>query len=177
MNNTTVKRKGRPGDVERQVGTRAAKTKVKVKDWSVLSDLPRDELSALLGPTIDEIIAEEFDAKTLAEIHVRAAAKAERIKSFMRAEATAKSAALGVLRTMRKTAGITQKEMAKRLDISPPAISKMESADPQMSSVLLYAEALGNSLSLMISGPKGEAVVPFEVNPLETSSHRKPLPA
>ena len=175
MSTTTAKRRRGSEIVARQA--RARIVKIKENDWSALSALPRKELSALLGPTIEEVMAEEFDAKTIAQIHESAAVRAKRIKSHLRAEAAAKSAALRVLRVMRKTAGITQKEMARRLDISPPAISKMETADPQMSSVLLYAKALGNHLSLIISGPKGDAVVPFEINPLEKPPHRKPLSA
>lgn len=127
-----------------------------------------------MGPTIDEVIAEEFDDAAIARIQAKAAAKVERIASHARVEATVKSASMGILRALRESAGLTQAELARRLDVSPPAICQMETSDPKMSSVLLYAEALGESLSLNISGPAGKTTLPFGLPVSERSKRLSP---
>jgi DNA-binding XRE family transcriptional regulator len=128
-----------------------------------------------MGPTIDEVIAEEFDTAAIARIQAKAATKADRIVSHARVEAAAKSASIGILRALREAAGLTQAEMARRLDVSPPAIHQMETSDPKMSSVLLYAEALGESLSLNISGPAGKSTLPFGLPVSEKSRRLSPV--
>ena len=134
-------------------------------EWDFLSSMSPEALEALLGPTVEKVMAEDFDEKTIAKILNNAEVKAEHIKALSRQEASAKSAATRALKTMREKAGVSQREMARRLEISPPAVSKMESGDPLMSSVLMYAEALGNKLSLIIRGPSGDATLQFDLEP------------
>ena len=154
---------------QRRTGDKSAVTPRADKDWDVLSALPAARLSELLGPTIDEVMAQDFDAETIAKIEKSSDRRARHWREAMRAE----SVALAVLRKMRMSAGLTQKAMAKRLVVSPPAISKMESGDPQFSSVLAYALALGNDLSLTISGKNGKTVVPFTVSKPKLAVRRK----
>lgn len=52
-----------------------------------LSGLSREELSGLLGPTLEEVMAQEFDAATIEEIRKNAAVKAERMRKFAEVEA------------------------------------------------------------------------------------------
>ncbi len=95
------------------VGTQAGSH----EDWSILQTLPASRLSELLGPTIGEVMEEDFDAETIAKIERNADERALQWRRIMRAE----SVASGVLRKIRMYAGITQKEMARRLVVSPPA--------------------------------------------------------
>lgn len=142
---------------------------------SATSAVPSRTVLDAMGPTIDEVIAEEFDAAAIARIQAKATAKAERIVSYARVEAAAKSVSIGILRALRESAGLTQAEMAQRLEVSPPAICQMEKSDPKLSSVLLYADALGESLSLNISGPAGKSTLPF--GPPVTQARRRHHPA
>lgn len=122
--------------------------------------------SQSLGPTLDEILAEDFNAAEIEEINQLAASKVESTKAFLRKEAAEKSSSLGVLRKLREVSGVSQKDMARMLVVSAPAVSKMENGDPQMSSVLLYANALGRKVSLMIEGAHGEVLTSIKFGTL-----------
>jgi predicted transcriptional regulator/DNA-binding XRE family transcriptional regulator len=53
------------------------------------------------------------------------------------------------LRDLRKMSGLTQAELAKRLNVQQPTVSKIENADDQqLSTVKKYVEALGASLRI-----------------------------
>ncbi len=134
--------------------------------------LPAEALGAM-GQTIEQVMAEEFDAGAIADIRKNAERKAERMVAFSRAEAASKVSSLKILKALREAAGVSQVEMARRLAVSPPAISQMETSDPQMSSVLLYAAALGESLSLTIDGPAGKSSLPFDILKRAAAAHRK----
>jgi len=131
--------------------------------------LSKEVLDAM-GPTLEQVMAEEFDTPTIAAVRRRAAAKTELIMTS-RAQAATMSASIGILKALRKAAGVSQVEMARRMKVSPPAISQMETSDPQMSSVLLYAEALGKSLALTIIGPEGASSLPL-APPVDLPRHR-----
>jgi len=132
------------------------------------------KLSSSMGPTVEEIMAEEFDEASIVEINKAAALKVEHAKAYLREEATEMSIAMGVLRQLREQAGISQKEMAERLVVSAPAISKMEAGDPQMSSVVLYANAIGVRLTLAIDGLKGMAAASIDFGTLEHKTSATP---
>ena len=58
-----------------------------------------------------------------------------------------------ILKNARKEAGITQEELAKKLNTKKSAISRIEnhSEDMRISTIKNYLEALGKKLSLYIS--------------------------
>ena len=58
-----------------------------------------------------------------------------------------------ILRQARKDAGITQEEIAKKLNTQKSAISRIENHadDIRLSTLKMYAEALGKKLHLSIS--------------------------
>ncbi len=60
------------------------------------------------------------------------------------------------LAEVRKAQGIGQQELAERLNISQGTVSSMEnSADPKLSTLIRYADALGASLSVVMT-PEGK---------------------
>ena len=66
-------------------------------------------------------------------------------------ELIAEVVALGQLR---KRMAVSQQEMANRLEVSQPAISKREQqADMQLSTLRNYVEALGGELEIVVTLP------------------------
>ncbi len=74
-------------------------------------------------------------------------------------ELIAEVLALGQLR---KRMAVSQQEMANRLEVSQPAISKLEQqADMQLSTLRNYVEALGGELEIVVTLP-GRSPVKLE---------------
>lgn len=62
-----------------------------------------------------------------------------------------------VLAELRKHAGLTQEEVAERLGIRQPSLSKIESQDDmQITTLNRLVEALGGKLEIIVHMPKGE---------------------
>ena len=74
--------------------------------------------------------------------------KVVEVRQSLDADATAKIGKS--LKEMRKLSGLTQAEMAKRLDVGQASVSKVEKgrADVQVSTIQKYIEALGGTLQL-----------------------------
>jgi predicted transcriptional regulator/plasmid maintenance system antidote protein VapI len=74
--------------------------------------------------------------------------KVVEVRQSLDADATAKIGES--LKEMRKLSGLTQAEMAKRLDVGQASVSKVEKgrADVQVSTIQKYIEALGGTLQL-----------------------------
>lgn len=66
-----------------------------------------------------------------------------------------------LLKEARERAGLTQEELARRLDTQKSAISRIENhaGDIRLSTLARYAKALGHSLSLDLS-PSGVSQTP-----------------
>ena len=61
------------------------------------------------------------------------------------------------LHELRQARELTQKELAKTLNVNQPAISKMEQrADVYISSLRSYVEAMGGKLKITAEFPEGE---------------------
>jgi DNA-binding XRE family transcriptional regulator len=62
-----------------------------------------------------------------------------------------------LLAELRGLAGLTQQEVARKLGIKQPSLSKLESQeDMQISTLLRLVEALGGSLEIIAHMPKGD---------------------
>jgi|SRR5579862_2923081 len=62
-----------------------------------------------------------------------------------------------LLAEIRLAAGLTQEEVAKKLGIKQPSLSKLESQDDMhISTLLRLVEALGGSLEIIAHMPKGD---------------------
>lgn len=63
---------------------------------------------------------------------------------------------IDMLRLWRQRYGVTQKEMAARLDIAQPTLAVMESAEgvPTLSTLMRYARALDGKLTLTLEMPE-----------------------
>ena len=80
------------------------------------------------------------------------------VDSVARAQARAKGV-LGemVLGELRRHAGLTQEEVAARLGIRQPSLSKIESEDDmQITTLNRLVEALGGKLEIIVHMPKGD---------------------
>jgi DNA-binding XRE family transcriptional regulator len=75
-----------------------------------------------------------------------------------RAEARMKEMIAEMLLTeLRGQAGLTQDEVARKLGIKQPSLSKLESQkDMQISTLMRLVEALGGSLEIIAHMPKGD---------------------
>ena len=61
------------------------------------------------------------------------------------------------LHELRRTRSLTQKDLAERLNINQPAVSKMEKrSDSNISSLRSYIEAVGGKLKITAEFPEGE---------------------
>lgn len=60
---------------------------------------------------------------------------------------------------MREELNFSQKQLAKALGISQPAVAKIEQKDndPPLSTLKRYVEAMGGSLSLAVKMPDGHS--------------------
>jgi DNA-binding XRE family transcriptional regulator len=64
------------------------------------------------------------------------------------------------LQELRQSLSITQQDLAKTLELTQPALSKMEHQDDiQVSTLAGYIEALGGKLKLVASFPDQEVVI------------------
>ncbi len=78
--------------------------------------------------------------------------KVEAIKSELLAEMA--------LHELRRARFLSQKELAKKLNVNQPAIAKMERrADIYVSSLRSYIEAAGGRLKIVAEFPDGEVVI------------------
>lgn len=76
------------------------------------------------------------------------------------------------LAVIRRSLGVSQEEMAKRLGVGQAAVSKIENRDdPQLQSLIRYCEALGGRLELAVTFSSGRLLEPTP----EASSSRFPL--
>lgn len=59
---------------------------------------------------------------------------------------------------LREKVGMTQSELASRLDIKQAAVSQVENGDPRLSTLRRYIEALGGQIEIHVTFPnKGQA--------------------
>jgi len=66
------------------------------------------------------------------------------------------------LAELRKSTGSTQSDLAKKLNVSQPALSKLESQDDmQISTLSRLIDALGGNLELVAHMPDGDISLPF----------------
>jgi transcriptional regulator with XRE-family HTH domain len=64
------------------------------------------------------------------------------------------------LQELRQSLSLTQQDLASKLDLSQPALSKLEhQEDIQVSTLAGYIEALGGQLKLVASFPEKEVVI------------------
>jgi transcriptional regulator with XRE-family HTH domain len=64
------------------------------------------------------------------------------------------------LQELRQSLSVTQQELATKLELSQPALSKLEhQEDIQVSTLAGYIEALGGELKLVASFPEQEVVI------------------
>ena len=79
-------------------------------------------------------------------------------KSRARAEARTKDMIADMLLTeVRQLVGLTQKDLAKKLGIKQPTLSKLESQDDMyLSTLRRLVEALGGKLELVVHLPTGD---------------------
>jgi transcriptional regulator with XRE-family HTH domain len=64
------------------------------------------------------------------------------------------------LQELRQSLSLTQQDLAKKLDLSQPALSKLEHQDDiHVSTLAGYIEALGGQLKLVASFPDQEVVI------------------
>lgn len=84
-----------------------------------------------------------------------------------REEILDRHAILDALVAMRKTAGVTQEQMAERMSISQPTVSEFESeqSDPKLSTLQRYARALGARIDVRIDASPTDQVEFEEVGP------------
>ena len=63
------------------------------------------------------------------------------------------------LSQLREAMSVSQKEIAQRMAVSQPAVSKIENgSDTKISTIARYVKALGGTLALQISLPTGRAL-------------------
>lgn len=61
------------------------------------------------------------------------------------------------LHELRRTRALTQQELAEKLNVNQPAVSKMEQrSDTNISSLRSYVEAVGGKLKITAEFPEGE---------------------
>ena len=79
-------------------------------------------------------------------------------KRVQRAKAKAKEAMAEMLLTeIRKEAGFTQQDLAQKLGMKQPSLSKLESQDDmQISTLKRLIKALGGQLELIVHMPSGD---------------------
>lgn len=64
------------------------------------------------------------------------------------------------LHELRRARALTQQELAERLEVSQPAVAKMEQrADVYVSSLRSYVEAVGGQLKIVAEFPEGEVAI------------------
>ena len=64
------------------------------------------------------------------------------------------------LHELRRARELTQRDMAKLLEVNQPAVSKMEQrADVYVSSLRSYIEAVGGKLKIVAEFPEGEVAI------------------
>ena len=87
----------------------------------------------------------ELEAKMTAKARVRVKRRAREMMTEM------------LLSELRKSAGITQEELASSLGIKQPTLSRMESqSDMQISTLRRLIESLGGELEIIAHLPKGD---------------------
>lgn len=81
---------------------------------------------------------------------LRAQALEEPVDHSEAPNAVTENGIYGLLQSMRERAGISRAELAKRLDITPPAITRLEKrpAQASMTTLTRYANACGCTLYL-----------------------------
>ena len=81
------------------------------------------------------------------------------------------------LHELRRAREMTQRDLAKTLQVNQPAVSKLEQrADVYVSSLRSYIEAVGGRLKIVAEFPEGEVVITnfSEVGEPEDASPRQP---
>ena len=64
------------------------------------------------------------------------------------------------LHELRRARALTQRDMAKMLEVNQPAVSKLEQrADVYVSSLRSYIEAVGGKLKIVAEFPEGEVAI------------------
>ena len=64
------------------------------------------------------------------------------------------------LNELRRARALTQRDMAKMLDVNQPAVSKLEQrTDVYVSSLRSYIEAVGGKLKIVAEFPEGEVAI------------------
>ncbi len=64
------------------------------------------------------------------------------------------------LHELRRARALTQRDMAKKLKVNQPAVSKLEQrADVYVSSLRSYIEAVGGKLKIVAEFPEGEVAI------------------
>lgn len=80
----------------------------------------------------------------------------------------------GALRALRLARGARQREVAERLGMTQPEVSKLEHRhDVRLSSARAYVVALGGSLQLVASFPDGETPIPPDAGHTPTSGRAR----
>ncbi|NET57243.1 MAG: helix-turn-helix transcriptional regulator [Symploca sp. SIO2E6] len=93
------------------------------------------------------------------ESQKRIAARAEQIKEELR-----------ILRTVREMAGVSQEELAERLDVKQPYISQLEGRENiTLSTLVGVISALGGSVDIVINFPEQEPVCFAEIETVFSS--------
>jgi predicted transcriptional regulator len=88
------------------------------------------------------------------ELRARTPEQQERVVAYERSIRAALA-----LRDMRTRCGITQGELAKRMAVSQEFVSKLErGADPRLSSVTRYVQAMGGEVKVVVALPNLEPV-------------------
>ena len=87
----------------------------------------------------------ELEAKLSPESRARAEARAKEMMAEM------------LLAEIRKSVGLTQEELAEKLGITQPSLSKLENQDDmQIGTLRRLVEALGGQLEIIARLPRGE---------------------
>jgi transcriptional regulator with XRE-family HTH domain len=88
------------------------------------------------------------------ELRARTPEQKERVAAYERSIRTALA-----LRDLRTRLRITQGQLAKRMAVSQEFVSKLErGADPRLSSVTRYVEAMGGTVTIVVDMPNQEPV-------------------
>lgn len=76
------------------------------------------------------------------------------------------------LHELRRARALSQQDMAKKLKVNQPAISKLEQrADMYVSSLRSYVEAVGGQLKIVAEFPEGEIAITNFSDAGEVESH------
>ena len=107
-----------------------------------------------MARSFEDVLKDDFSPQERAQIEVRARAELEKMH----------------LASVREAAGKTQFDVARRLQVSQAAVSKMErQADMLLSTFRNYIEALGGTLKLSVELPgatlSGESLSELFANP------------